>query len=194
MIIQAALIFLFIGSLNSTSAQTPEFAAGEIIIKLNSSAALQKNSTDDDSRIGIASIDALNQNLGARRIVPLWKPAAAAASPLRGVMKIRFSSEVNPLEILSAYEDDPNVEYVQPNYVHRLDYLPNDSLLSQQTYLQIVRADAAWDIQRASPEIIVGVIDTGIDYNHGDLRDALWVNAGEDLNANNRVDAEDFNG
>ncbi len=175
-------------------AQTPEFAAGELIIKLKSSATLQKGVADDESRIGIASIDVLNQNFHVKKIAPLLKPNSGRSAPLHGVLKIRFTPEVNPLEILSAYESDPNIEYVQPNYIHQLDYVPDDSLFGDQTYLQIIRAEAAWDIQLGSPEIIVGVIDTGIDYNHSDLRDALWINSDEDLNGNGRVDSNDFNG
>ncbi len=36
-----------------------------------------------------------------------------------------------------------------------------------------------WDIQTGDADVLVGVIDTGVDYNHPDLIDNLWVNAGE---------------
>lgn len=37
----------------------------------------------------------------------------------------------------------------------------------------------AWNIEQGNREIIVGVIDSGIDYNHPDLRDNMWINNAE---------------
>ena len=37
----------------------------------------------------------------------------------------------------------------------------------------------AWDITEGSNEIIVCIIDSGIDYNHPDLIENLWVNTEE---------------
>lgn len=42
-----------------------------------------------------------------------------------------------------------------------------------------IDADAAWDIAHDAPSVIVAVIDTGIQAQHADLRDGLWINDGE---------------
>lgn len=79
---------------------------------------------------------------------------------------------------------------------------PNDPLFRQQWSLDntgqiggTVGADIrildAWPIESGSTEVIVAVIDAGIDVNHIDLKPALWKNPGEI--PNNNVD-DDNNG
>ena len=63
-----------------------------------------------------------------------------------------------------------------------------------QYYLESIDAAGAWEVTRGSTDIIIGVIDTGIDYTHPDLAKTLWVNTPEDLNGNGRLDPGDING
>ena len=42
--------------------------------------------------------------------------------------------------------------------------------------------------------VVVAVVDSGVDYLHEDIAANIWVNSGEDLNRNGRVDSSDFNG
>jgi len=81
----------------------------------------------------------------------------------------------------------------RPRCFH-LDWIPDDPLFSRQYGLQRISAPAAWESERGSREVIVGVIDTGIDYDHPDLRENLWINPGEDLNRDGRADSLDLNG
>ncbi|MEW6743095.1 MAG: S8 family peptidase [Planctomycetota bacterium] len=85
---------------------------------------------------------------------------------------------------LQTLNADPRVEYAEPNYLHRADGYPNDPYFSQQWGWHQgndadVDAPEAWDVMTDAGGIIVGIIDTGIDYNHVDLQNNMWRNPGE---------------
>jgi subtilisin family serine protease len=55
----------------------------------------------------------------------------------------------------------------------------NDTYLGLQWGLAKIAARQAWEITTGKSDVIVAVIDTGVDYNHVDLRDNIWVNEAE---------------
>lgn len=92
-------------------------------------------------------------------------------------------------------------EYVEYDYYRKLRALPNDANFVLQWGLHniggigAIDADIdaveAWDVVQPDSNIIVAVIDTGVDYNHVDLQNSMWINSGEI--ANNGLD-DDGNG
>lgn len=72
--------------------------------------------------------------------------------------------------------------YMEPNMVFTIQFVPNDPYYGNQWALPKIQADWAWNKTAGNSSIIVAVIDTGIDYNHPDLKNnyvALgynWVN------------------
>jgi subtilisin family serine protease len=68
---------------------------------------------------------------------------------------------------------------------------PNDPYYSRQWYLQRIKADSAWEKISASPDIVIAVIDSGIQINHPDLKQNIWRNEKEI--ADNEID-DDRNG
>ena len=91
------------------------------------------------------------------------------------------------IEILSA---NPAVAVAEPNYLYRKSLVPNDpsygdlwglNNTGQAGGTEDVDIDApeAWDITTGDSDIVIGVIDSGVDYNHEDLAANAWVNPGE---------------
>lgn len=87
--------------------------------------------------------------------------------------------------------DDPGVEYAQPNYIYERCGDPNDPEFADQYAHQLIQMSDAWDISTGSRDIVVAVLDTGVDVNHPDLKDNIWIN--EDEIPNNDID-DDNNG
>ncbi|MEX1018249.1 MAG: S8 family serine peptidase, partial [Litorilinea sp.] len=97
--------------------------------------------------------------------------------------------EVNT-EVVDDLSRDPRVVYAEPNYVVQLQQTPNDPHYDRQwghsntgqtggTAGADVGAPAGWQVTTGSTDVIMAVIDTGIDYNHEDLIPNLWVNPQE---------------
>ena len=57
--------------------------------------------------------------------------------------------------------------------------VPNDPYFGEQWYLDQIHATEAWDITTGSPNVVVAVIDTGVDIYHEDLEENIWTNPGE---------------
>ncbi|EDP75920.1 S8 family serine peptidase [Hydrogenivirga sp. 128-5-R1-1] len=68
---------------------------------------------------------------------------------------------------------------IEKNYRLRALQTPNDPCLSYRWDLDFIGAYSAWDLSTGSGSVYVAVLDTGVDYNHPDLKDNLWKNPGE---------------
>ena len=103
---------------------------------------------------------------------------------------VRLQKGVRIEDAIRSYLQDPAVEYVERNYVRRALATVNDTLFTKQWDFSNtgqtggktgadMKMPQAWDISKGSNDVVVMVIDTGVDYNHEDLAANMWVNPGE---------------
>jgi subtilisin family serine protease len=91
--------------------------------------------------------------------------------------------------VIEELRSDPNVIEAEPNFVVETSIVPNDPYYSSsgswgQTYpdlwgLKKINSEKAWDQVTGSTSVIVASIDTGVDRNHEDLKENMWVNSAE---------------
>ncbi|HXI04056.1 MAG TPA: S8 family serine peptidase [Candidatus Saccharimonadales bacterium] len=93
-------------------------------------------------------------------------------------------------QAIAALSHNPHIRFAEPNYILHADVIPNDPRLGELwgminngqtggTPDADIDADMAWGVSTGSDNVIVGVIDTGVDYNHPDLAANIWTNPGE---------------
>ena len=97
---------------------------------------------------------------------------------------------------MAALAADPAVEYAEPDYIARAARTPNDPEYAAQWALPKINAPAAWDVTTGAADVVIAVIDSGVDTAHPDFAGRLWQNDdpanGADDDRNGQVD--DTNG
>ncbi len=187
-----------------SQAEMPAYAPGEVLIKLVPQAAKIEDQADGRLPVtGYEGLDRLNRRFQARVMKRALRPRHdSEASPrlkrlaegLSDIYLLRLAGDEDVLQAVEAYGSDPQVIWAQPNYINQLCVVPDDSLYGQQWALSTMRMPDAWDIEQGSSDIVIGFVDSGIDYHHEDLAEKVWINGAEDLNGNGQVDESDMNG
>jgi len=196
------LIFFIIGCVcaeeqsgNSTdTAIQGAYVPGEVIVKYNDGtiAALASEGT------GPVALNSVGAEIADD----------FSSEDLGGMQALELTGQTSVKEAINELEQSPYVAYAEPNYIISLSLpetepagpdnisalsalsYPNDPKYSDQWALHNsgqtggisdadIKAPGGWDITTGSQNVVVAVIDTGVDYNHPDLAANIWTNPGE---------------
>src|ERR1700737_662307 len=168
LLVSTALVSPVFAQRRTESFQGHEVAAGQVLLKYKSPATTAIFAAEWAEDVDDAQI--VNQE-GARRIHSRRKNAAPLVADL------------------SRRSD---VEFVEPDYIVHAIAVPNDPSYGElwalkntgQTILGSpgksgadIGAEAAWSFTTGTRSVVVGVVDSGIDYNHPDLAANVWNNS-----------------
>ena len=117
----------------------------------------------------------------------------SVGSRMGGNSSLRQVNVPNGMDVTAAItqlNSRNDVVFAELDYRVSLTATPNDPSYSSLwglnntgqtggTFDADIDALEAWEITTGSASTIVAVIDTGVDYNHVDLADNMWVNTGE---------------
>lgn len=135
----------------------PAYKEGELLIKFKTGAAPEQ-------------IAALHARLGSVVIKNL---------PKQRLQRIKLTPGLAEAEAIRQYQETPIVEHAGRHALRYPQATPNDPGFSRQWNLKKIGAEALWNISTGSRDVIVAVIDSGVDYAHPDLRNNIWINTAE---------------
>ncbi|MFM7057242.1 MAG: S8 family serine peptidase [Planctomycetota bacterium] len=123
-----------------------------------------------------------------------------------GVFLMKLPEGRSVPSAISLLQGQPGIRYAEPDWISELAAVPNDPNYGRMWGMENtgqavngttgtadadIDAEAAWDLTTGSRSVLIAVIDTGVDVQHPDLINNIWVNPGEI--AGNGID-DDGNG
>jgi subtilisin family serine protease len=180
LIIHISVIFILTLFAFSQTGRAAEYVPGEVLVKFK-------------DHVNTSNMNNIHANINSVK--------------KRGFKKIKIHhiklpDNMNVKEAVKYYQQNPDVEYAEPNYiVYTTAPNPPDDLHNNLWGLNNtgqafvvdgnnitgtdgadIDAPEAWDTETGtSNDIIIAVVDTGVDYNHPDLSGNIWTNTGEDI-------------
>lgn len=182
-----------------------QYSPNEFFVKFKEETPLVFSIFGDIITTGVESVDFLNkefkvQNVEETYLSVIKKPKNPELFNSLGLDRIytfKVEDNVNVLDAIGAFEKDPFVEYAEVNGIgyEASPVFPNDAYFGLQWGLHNIgtsppqhpgKADAdidapeAWDLEKGDNDIIIAIVDKGIDWTHSDLAGNIWTNPGED--------------
>ncbi len=173
----------------------PEFVPGEALVRFKSDRAFEGSRYMPVPSEGARQRFGENQSLVGQEEILVQIDRFAGSDMVDG---LRIAHAADTGKVIAALRARDDVEYAEPNYIRHPILTPNDPrFLSGELYgMTNIAAPQAWNTTTGSSNIVVGVIDVGIDINHPDLQANIWTNPspGSITESNGHLIAGDVHG
>lgn len=104
-----------------------------------------------------------------RRSRGLARPTLDEPLDLRRFLIVQLNGKMDVASALAHLRAQPGVAVAEPDGVARVGAIPNDPTYPQQWHHGRIGSPAAWDLTRGATNIIVAVVDSGIDPDSRDF-------------------------
>ncbi|GAB4251881.1 MAG: hypothetical protein Kow0079_06170 [Vicingaceae bacterium] len=150
------------------SAQTAQY---ELLVKFNSPEAINHNS--------LKKALSLSKH---RSYSQVFARNEKNFSELSKWYSFKFSDSASFNQSKLLFKKIKQIKSIQEAPVVKFCYTPNDPLVSNQYYLNLIDAYNAWNIQQGDTNVVIGIVDTGWDPGHVDLQGNVKINYADPVN------------
>jgi len=161
-------------SATQVTAKGVRYKQGELLVKFKAHIVAQQAKS-------------ISESYGAMEVKAFRRPRKLSSSPIDQWRLIKLKPGKETKETLERLSQDPDVEGVEYNHLYTADEIPDDKKFSEQWALHNtgqtggtidadIDAPEAWNTQTGSHDVVIAVIDSGVDYNHDELADNIWTN------------------
>ena len=178
------------------ASQNQDIIKGKIIVRLdNDLNSIQKKSLSDpiqvlEAQYGVSSKSlwkpeyeqTLRKKLAEKGKLNKSISSDKIAGPFAHAYEITLRTGMDERMMARKISSVPGVKYAEPLFIRQTAEVPNDPLLSQlgsPNYFDDMNFFDAWDVSKSSSDVIIAIVDSGVDYTHEDLDGKLWINEGE---------------
>ncbi len=107
-----------------------------------------------------------------------------------GLCVVELPANLSVAQALQSFNQTAGILYAEPDYRVQANVTPNDARFGELWGMNNtgqtggtpgadIDAPEAWALNTGSRQVVVAVIDTGVDYTHPDLTNNIWTNLGE---------------
>lgn len=171
-----------------------DYPSNEVIVTYNTTSDTNGQLSNTTNYINLDSFTNRNE---VKTFNLLSNPEPVDSTPITDTSSlISYHSKSELITAIASLKQDHTVSSIQPNFTyHLLDSTDEPGLSKQwwayndgnfmdgfknQATLGIdINVKNPWDNYAGGRDVIVAVLDSGIDYTHEDLKDVLWTNPNE---------------
>ena len=179
------------------AAPQPEYVEGEAIVLMRGTSSALSSAKSAAARVGMNARAASVASKSGGSVIQLFSPieggaakgaagtsganAKAASAGTLVAAHLRAAEGESTEDFIARLKKDPNVVSATPNYIMRSQAVktPNDPLWARQWGPSAARVPDVWRHGTGTAETVVAVIDSGVIYDHPDLKDRMFVISSE---------------
>jgi serine protease len=160
------------------------YLSNTIVVKLKQTPAADINGNVTFSAQIQKALSSYNVTSAVQKCPAKSNSLLKGEQELEKIVSINYSSTDDPVNLSKKVSKISGIEWAEPKYIRLVSYDPNDPVYTAnqttQYNLYKINAKGAWDINKGSKSIIIGIIDSGVYWEHPDLLQNIHQNLGED--------------
>lgn len=171
---------------------TQKYALGEVIVCLNGNYSAEDlngvlNNSNARSAFNSGSVSEIRDLTKSQQMTKFRNTAENKESKKIYLLKLNSDSQ-NIYDVIEELEAHPEIDYASPNYLFEMDSPEANDIFYEDEEadavlnmwgLEYVKGPQAWEYCSGSPDVAIGIVDSGVDFNHPDLAGNMWTNMGE---------------